>query len=387
MINILYGTRSGDPYGAQRSLTSLVEGLDRSRFTPFLVCPEAGFLSERAEQLGIPVSILPIYDFLFTANPLGLLRQGWRFRNNIVLLRRHIREQGIQLVHVNSYNIGPPYAIAARMEGVPCIWHSREILLTSPLRKGILVDMIRSLPDRVIAVSEACAAQFGPGEQGDGKIHVVYNGIDSQGFRAQADGQAIRAELGLAPDTPVVGCVGQLIPWKGQDDFLRVAARVHAVLPAARFLVVGQQVENQQGFLATLEELASSLGIREHVIFTGFRQDAPSLIDSINVFLHCAVQPDPLPRVILEAMALSKAIVATDTGGIPEMIEDGRSGFLASPRDVQSLAKATISLLSHAELAGRMGEAARERVEEQFTIIQHVQTVTRLYAELTRQEE
>jgi len=384
VIKVLYASRGGDPYGAKNSLLSLIEGLDRSRFSPLLVCPEAGFLSGKAEELGIPVRFLPMYDFFFTSNPLLLLRQGWQLRNNVVSLRRHIREQGIDLVHVNSFKVGPPYAIAARMLGIPCIWHSREILLTTPFRKRVLVEMIRSSPDGVIAVSEACAAQFRRGERGNTKVHVIYNGIDTEAFRAQADGQAVRREFGLAADTPLVGCVGQLIPWKGQDDFVRVAAGVLSTLPEARFLIVGREVESHRSFRATLEELASSLDIRDHVIFTGFRQDVPSLIASMDVFLHCAVQPDPLPRVILEAMALGKPVVATDTGGIPEMIEEGRSGFLAPPRDVRSLREATISLLVDGGLAHRMSQAARERVQERFSLTQHVEALTQLYSELTQ---
>ena len=387
MIKVLYASRGGDPYGAKRSLLSLIEGLDRSRFRPLLICPVAGLFSEKVESLGVPVHILPIDDFLFTFNPLLLFRQAWRLWTNVFTLMRLLRQDKIDLVHVNSFKIGPPYAIAARMLGIPCIWHIREILVTSHLRNKVLVEMIRSLPNRAIAVSEACAAQFGRGEQGDSKIHVVYNGIDSEAFRAQADGQAIRAELGLAPDTPLVGCVGQLIPWKGQDDFLRVAAKVLSALPEARFLIVGREAGSQQAFRASLEELAFSLGISDQVIFTGFRQDTPSLIASMDVFLHCAVQPDPLPRVILEAMALGKPAVATDTGGIPELIDEGTSGILAAPRDVGALAEGTISLLSDRVLAHRMGEAARERVEERFTIMQHVEAVTRLYAELTRKDE
>lgn len=387
MINILYGTRSGDPYGAKRSLLSLIEGLDRSRFRPLIVCPEPGFLSSKAKELEMQVHILPVYDFTFTSNPLLLLRQGWRLWRNIFTLMLLFRREKIDLVHVNCFKVGPPYAIAARMLGIPCIWHSREILMTTPFKERILLEMILSLPDRVITVSEACAAQFRRGGQGDTKIAVVYNGIDSEAFVAQADGQAVRREFGLASDTPLVGSVGQLIPWKGQDNFVRVAARVLSELPEARFLIVGQEVESHQGFQSILEELALTLGIEDHVIFTGFRQDVPSLISSMDVFLHCAVQPDPLPRVILEAMALGRPVVATNTGGIPEMIEGGRSGLLAPAQDVEGLAEGTMSLLSDRDLAGRMGQAARARVKERFSIAQHVQAVMQLYDQVMRKTE
>jgi glycosyltransferase involved in cell wall biosynthesis len=385
VIKVLYASRGGDPYGAKNSLLSLIEGLDRSHFSPLLVVPEAGFLSEKTEELGIPARILPINEFVFTSNPLLLVRQAWRLTGNILAVQRLIREQGIDLVHVNSFKVAPPYAIAARSLGIPCIWHCREILMTTPFRKRVLAAMIRSLPNRVIAVSEACAAQFRRAGRGNTKIHVIYNGIDSEAFQAQADGEEVRRELGLAADTPLVGCVGQLIPWKGQDDFVRVAAKVLSALPEARFLIVGREVDSHRFFRASLEELASSLGIEDHVIFTGFRQDVPSLMASMDVFLHCAVQPDPLPRVILEAMALGKPIVATSSGGLPEMIEGGKSGILARPRDVDSLAQGTVSLLSDRKLAAQMGRLARQRVEERFSLTQHVEAVTQLYGELTQE--
>jgi len=384
MINVLYATRIGDLYGSKRSLLSLIEALDESCFHPLLICPEPGLLSEKAEQLGIPVQILPIHDLVFTANPLLLLRQAWRLWRNIFTLRRLFRREKIDLVHVNCYKIGPPYSIAARTLGIPCFWHLREILVTSSFKKKVLLAMIRSMPDRVIAVSKTCAAQFPLDSQDDGKIHLIYNGIDSETFRAQADGQAIRREFGLSVDTPLMGCVGQLIPWKGQDDFLRMAAKVLSLIPEARFLIVGKEAGSDQPFRASLDELALSLGIRDHVIFTGFRQDVPSLIASMDVFLHCAVQPDPLPRVVLEAMALGKPVVATQTGGLPELIDGGRNGILAPPRDVDGLAEGVVSLLLDPDLACKMGRAARERVEERFSLTKHVEAVTQLYNELTQ---
>ncbi|MCL5074913.1 MAG: glycosyltransferase family 4 protein [Chloroflexi bacterium] len=364
--------------GAERSTLSLLIRLPREGFTATLVCPAEGLLPDMARRHGLEVIILPLTASRFASAPANLWGQAKELRSSTTNLVHLIKDGGYNLLHINSHKMGLPCTLAARMARIPIIWHIRDILVTTPLRRFALISLIKYLPDRVIAVSEACARQFAPSR----KVRCIYNGIDVAQCRAEANGARIREEMGLSPNTPLIGCVGQLIPWKGQDYFLRAAACLIKTMPQAKFLIVGEDTTPEQDFAPRLKQLSAELGLFSHTIFTGFRQDAISLIDSMDILIHPPIQPDPLPRALLEGMALSKPIVASRVGGIPEMITDGETGLLVPPKDGTALAEAMVRLLNDPQRAQEMGRRGEERVRQLFSIEKHVRSMADIYHDL-----
>ena len=178
----------------------------------------------------------------------------------------------------------------------------------------------------------------------------------------------IRNEFNISKEIPLIGVVGRLEHWKGQEVFIRAASIVIKTFPKTKFLVVGGIVEGRRRefYGAMLIKLAEDLNIRDHVIFTGYRKDVYEVMNELDVFVHSSICPDPLPGVVMEAMFCLKPVVGANAGGVPEEVVDGKTGLLYTPGDYNEMAQAIIYLLQNPEVAKKMGRAGKERVEKLF---------------------
>ena len=376
MQTILYVNPAGDISGGENSLLALIEGLDKE-FRPLLACPCPGRLAERCRDLGVPVFPIPFANparstlySMFIVRPL-------QNRRLISALGKIAADEGVGLIHANSYLVGPASSIVAGRMRIPSIWHIRDIRLGLKLR--ILRQMIRRYPDKVLVVSQAVKDTFG--DRLADKVQVVYNGVRPPEF-TQAERARCREELGIGAEAPLIGNVGVIVHWKGQDIFLRAARRVLGEFPEARFLIIGSARPQSLGFDAEMRKLAAELGIQDKVTFTGFRHDALRIIASLDVYLHTARDPDPLPRVVLEAMGLGIPVVAPESGGLPEMITHGETGLLYPPGDDSSAAREIVRLLREPGTAESIATAAKERIASCFSVETHVCNVMKVYEEL-----
>jgi glycosyltransferase involved in cell wall biosynthesis len=220
------------------------------------------------------------------------------------------------------------------------------------------------------------------------KIVVIRNGIDVNRFLGRGDGARIRHELGLPAGVPLVAVLSRLHQLKGLEYFLEAAAEVGRRVPSARFLVVGDrmtvrggEVVSENAYRAELEEYARRLGLEGRVAFTGFRLDVPELLSEVSVSVLPSLS-EGLSNTILESMAAGVPVVATTVGGNPEAVDNGVTGLLVPPRDARALAGAIASLLENPGLSRGLGEAARRRVAERFSLDVMVRQTELLYQEL-----
>jgi len=171
------------------------------------------------------------------------------------------------------------------------------------------------------------------------------------------------------------GIVGMLVDWKGQDVFLRAAARVLARHPNAVPVVVGDDPEFSGARLQQLRELAAQLGIGDRVIFTGHRDDVPQVMAELDVVVHASTDPEPFGTVIGEAMSMKKPVVAANAGGPPEFIEHGQNGLLHEPGNAEELARAICGLLGDRPTCAKLGERGRQTVVDRFSCEVHARTI------------
>jgi glycosyltransferase involved in cell wall biosynthesis len=196
------------------------------------------------------------------------------------------------------------------------------------------------------------------------KIEIIPNGVDLGRFSINGDPRELRASLGLVDSQPVVGIVAMLRPEKAHEVFLRAAARVLERVPETQFLVVGDGPERRR-----LEALAMTLGIDGRVRFLGARQDVAALVRTFDVgVLSSRPVVETLSNAVLEYMAAGKPVVATRVGSLPELIEEGQTGFFVEPGDWEALADRIVRLLQDRDLAERMGMAGRERVRRCYAL-------------------
>ncbi len=215
------------------------------------------------------------------------------------------------------------------------------------------------------------------------EIHTILNCLDPTRWNPEIDGRKIRDEFGIAPETPLLACVSRLFSWKGQRELLRALALVKNEVPAIRLLIVGADEPYVHGgsFTQELKELARSLQIEDHVIFTGARSDVPEIMAACDVYAMPSFE-EPFGIVFLEAMAMRRPVVALNNGGTPEVVDNGRAGLLSAPWDVQGLANNILKLIKDPALRQQMGEYGRQRLLDRFTPQRTAEDTAKAYREI-----
>lgn len=317
------------------------------------------------ERAGIPVHCLEInrpYD----------LRALWR-------LYRLLRRERIDVLHMHS-----PYPaifgrFAARFARVPAIIYTEHNIVERfhPLTKLGNV-LTYPLNDAMIAISGAVNNSMKRWRTArNRRIHVIHNAIDFVIIDAlKVDPKTVRDELGINEHNLVVGNVAHIQPQKGHVYLIRAARFVLEQFPDVNFVIVGG--EKLPGGISELENLATQLGIRDKVIFTGFRNDALRLMASFDVFVLPSVW-EGFGIVLLEAMASGKPVIGTAVGGIPEVIDEGVNGYLVEPCNPEQIAEKIIYLLKNEAVRKRMGEKGKQMVKDRFDIRDMVKAIENVY--------
>jgi len=209
-----------------------------------------------------------------------------------------------------------------------------------------------------------------------GKICLIENGVNLEMFTTNSSSQAIKESLGIKKEALVVGTIGALTREKGHQYLLRAALKVIRIYPEAIFLLVGDGIERPG-----LEKTASSLGIKDSVIFAGMRKDVPEILSILNVFVLPSLN-EGLPMALLEAQAAQIPVVATSVGAIPDVLENGVTGMLIPPKDPQAIAEAIIMILSDKKLASGIAQKGFERVRDNFSSEKMASKYLSIYREL-----
>lgn len=377
---VLYVHNSADIYGASRSLTRLLRTLDRGRFEPLVLLPAPGPLAELVRSSGVGVIVYPPLSVIDRA-----VFKSWRLPffllnlpRSVLGLRAILRRERIELVHTNTGVIlssGP----AARLAGVPHVWHIREWFQEFRSFWWVHDAWMRCFSDRIIAVSEAIAGQFSD----RAKVGVINNGFDLEEFALNdaGAGAAFRKTQALG-EGPVVGCVGRIkLQRKGQDVLLRAAVLLKQRGVRAKWLVVGAPFPGNESHLEALHEMVREGGIAEDVVFTGELPDPRPAYAAMSLFVLPSAQPEPFGGVVMEAMCMGLPVIATNIGGSVEQVADGETGYLVPPGDPVALADKLELLLRDETLRASFGAAGRRRIAEKFTLKDMVGKIVRVYDE------
>ncbi|HEX5055613.1 MAG TPA: glycosyltransferase [Gammaproteobacteria bacterium] len=368
--------------GTERQVVNLIRMLDRTRFTPSFGCLKRwGHFLGDIEQQRIHVEEYPISKLYMPST----LRQQLR-------LAQDMKRDGVQIFH--SYNFyANVFAVpAARFAGVPVVIASiRDTGLGITPAKLRLHNLVCRLADCVLVNAEAVRQWLiGLGHRPD-KIAVIHNGLDPAAFAQPQPDPALRRELGVPAGAPLVIVLARLVPSKGIESFIEAASAVNRRFPEARFLIAGDlHANNSDGsvgrdgsYMESLQRLATSLGIGDRVIFTGFRSDVPELLAHATVSVLPSLSGEGLPNALMESMAAGVPVVATRVGGSAEVVgEDGNAGLMVPPGDPRALSGAMFALLEDAALARRFGQAARSRMREHFSLEHMVRQTENLYADM-----
>lgn len=384
MYNILYINHLSGLIGAERSLLTLLQEIDASRFNPVIVCPFEGPLVEKIRKLGYSVEIIPMRWWVSNKSDFCHLLYGLRFRVITVFrILKIIKRYHIDLVHTNSIVVIEG-AIAAKIARIPHIWHIRELLDDDPYFKFVLgtksvFRLVSFFSTRIICISNAVKKKIAEYCSTD-KTVIIYNGVSLSEFKSSIQGEVFRKRFKINSSTLLVGIVGIVIRRKGHKDFIRAAAEVRQVISNVKFVIVGS-VDKQ--YLAELKNLVVELNLEKDIIFTGFQKNIPAVMRTIDL-LVVPSWAEPFGRVIIEAMAAEKPVIAANTGGPPEIIVNGKTGLLIPPKNPTTLAKAIVTLLQNPEKAKTMGKMGYLRVKEKFSAELYVKNIENVYLNMLK---
>jgi glycosyltransferase involved in cell wall biosynthesis len=351
--------------GGGKSLLSILKRIDDFGWRAQVVVPGEGPFTDALRDLGVPSRVFP-YEGPDWRHPV----RAWR---NFVAWRCILAQTAPAIIHANGFEISRSFAFAARSMKVPFITHVRfpveptgiRWVLRGFPRPAAFVFNSHALRDRLWPSIAALAPSS--------KAFVVHNAVDLEEFTPAP-----------WPDAPPyrVGIIANFAPFKRHEDFIRTAALVAAEGIDAEFWIVGDDTEGK-GRRRVLEELAASLGQQQRVKFLGHRKDVPEVIRQLHVVVLTS-QFEPFGRAVIEAMACGRPVVATRDGGVPEIIDEGETGFLAEVGDCAALARAIATLLRDREQWERLSRNAAEAARRRFSLEAHVARIAGIYDELLR---
>jgi len=352
--------------GGERYLELLFGRLDRTRYRAMLICPEPGPFVGRMKERGVETHLVHLAPLF---NPLAL----WR-------LTRLLRQKRVTILQTHGARANFYGRIAGRLAGVPVIistvHNSLKDYEVRSLRRWLYAFLLRlTLPlvHRIVCVSEAnrrdlieeCPAA-------SAKAYTVYNGVDPSAFPSQLDRQTVRQKFGITQG-PVLVTIARLTEQKGHRYLMQALPRLLQTWPQLCCMFVGEGELRD-----ALHHMAIDLGVEQACRFMGVREDIADILAAVDVVVLPS-SSEGFPFVLLEALAMGCPVVASRVNGIPELIENQKTGLLVSPRDPHALMVAIREVLSNPTAAAKMGAEGRAVVRERFTVDRMVANTTAIF--------
>jgi glycosyltransferase involved in cell wall biosynthesis len=387
-LKLVYFNTTGTLGGAEMCLLDILATLGPARpdWHLSVLLGEEGPLRQQIEALGVACEVLPLPGNLARLGDAGLsgaqrtLRlaargpsAAWATASYLRLLKRTLRAAApdrIQTIAMKAHVL----AAWARPKRVPVVWHLHDYISPRPVMARLLRYSARP-GVMAVGVSHSVAADAQQALGGRVPVRTIVNAIDLEDFSpGAADARALDAAAGLPPaeqGTIRVGLVATFARWKGHEVFLEAITRLQAQpLPfPCRFYIVGGPIYRSAGSQYTLEELrekAGALGLNGQLGFAGYQAQPAQALRALDVVVHASTRPEPFGRVIVEAMACGKAVIAIQHGGAAELIDNGTTALGCPPNDPDALARAIGQLVADPDLRHRLGTAGRQVALERF---------------------
>ncbi|MFH1507513.1 MAG: glycosyltransferase family 4 protein [Candidatus Omnitrophota bacterium] len=363
--------------GAQKQLLSLISGISKDEFEIFLFTCRHGLLVNDALK---SVGRNNFWRSLF------LEREINPFKDFIALLEIYcfIKAKRIEIVHTHSSKAGVLGRLAARLARVSKVVHTVHGWSFNNYQPYLVRWMFLMLEkicekhtDKIIVVSNfdrIKGLSLGIGNYD--KYTLINYGIDFTEFKARQRDTSLIKDLGIKENELIVGMIACFKSQKAPLDFIKLAFRVNKVFPDAKFILIGDGILRKR-----IERFISELNLSQRVILTGWQKDIPSLLSIMDVFVLTSLW-EGMPIAVIEAMALARPVLATDTGGVSEVLVDNQTGFLASLFDIAKMSDKLIYLLNNPQLRECMGKKAQISLDERYHVGSMIGKTLYLYQEM-----
>lgn len=359
--------------GAQETALSIASGLDKNMFDVTFISGSQDFSIEMVKKWDIKAIVIP--DLIREINPIKDVKA-------LVRLYLYIKKHRFDIVSAHTSKAGVLGRLAAKLAGVPIIFyfphgsifHSiyygpKAIFLLSRVE-----NFVAHFTDKIITCSENERRDFLEHKIGtEDRYITIYWGRKQDTFLRSYDGALKRKEFNISEDVILIGTIARLVPEKGHIFCLEAFKKVVEIIPKAILIIVGDGI-----LKSDIEAKIKELYLENSVIMTGYRQDVPEILASLDIFLSTSFW-EGTPKAIVEAMLMAKPIIATEVGGVPELIENGVSGILIPCGDKEALVKAVDRLINDKALAERLGQSARQYAKGKFSLESMIKKIEELY--------
>jgi len=385
---ILYVNPASEISGAEISLLLLIEALDRHQYQPILIVPAEGSLSTKAKSLNICTKVLSIHPFMLERDIKESVQDAFFSLRELAKIQALLEEIKPDLIHINSYRIGLPFTLVAWKLKIPQIWHIRDI--PNSKLKRLFVGMLTRLPNKIISISDAVANALGIKEQPN--TTVIYNGLSLEQF-GHLSNSNFRNEYKIKNETFLIGIIGQLVPRKGHTLLLEAIAHlkqtrpmIHVVIIGGEAVSIGTATKLNQAYPAYLKDRVIDYELTEQVTFTGHLNDISPILSELDLLVHAAVEPEPFGRVLIEAMAAGKPVLAPNSGGIPEIIQHRVSGLLFESGNSKELTDYIKFAIDNPETLRKIADTGKLVALQKFGIDKHVASIQSLYCQILKEQ-
>ncbi|OGL43033.1 MAG: hypothetical protein A2161_01190 [Candidatus Schekmanbacteria bacterium RBG_13_48_7] len=330
-------------------------------------------LVEALEEKGIPWIDTSIHSVSYNLNSgpryyIGLLKGFFK-------LIKFLHFDNISMIYANTFITALLGVIAGRIRGIPVIFYDHDINSHRFFSK-----IVTRFCHHILAVSKAAAAKYSNKE--NKKLTIIYNGIDTAKFTPGKS--KLGSQLFGKKPSLVVGYAGRISAIKGVNLIPALAKIVIEKVPAAKFWIVGDPfLKQDEGLLDLLETEMIQLGLKDHIVFSGFQKDIIDVIRGFDILIF-PPKKDTFPTILLEAMAVEKPVVSTNWSGAEEIIQDGETGFLVPVGNSQAMAEKIINLLENEEIRHLMGQKARKYVINKFSMNQQIDNFLLIHNSISR---
>jgi glycosyltransferase involved in cell wall biosynthesis len=394
MVRVFYldGCYDGTIGGSHTCLVTLVLNLDRTFFYPIVGFYQDHWVAQSLRDAGIETRVLrwsmpvDLTTYARGSQPwarlalpaLSLVQKSINlvaFLLTALKRAAFLRKERVSLLHLNnSFNTNHDWMLGAWLARVKVVSHERGV----SARMSVTLRLIGHTVEHFICVSKLVFDHLDREGIPLRKMSVVYDGIDFERFKADKCPASVRKDLGLTAGQKVVGVLGNVKEWKGQETLVRATAVLANRWDDVVCLLIGTANEDEP-YVNHLKAIARELDIEGRIRFLGFRKDASAILQAMDVVCHTSITPEPFGMVNLEAMYLRRPVVSTRLGGPLEVITDGKDGVLVEPGDSAKLAEHVDRILSDDKLAQRLGDAARGTVITRFDALNTVLGIQSIY--------
>lgn len=386
MKKILFLHTGSEMYGADKVMLDLIKNLDKTKYSPYVILPEDGMLADKLRNISVKIDIVP-YPVLRRKyfNVSGILKYIVMYFKYSKQLVKLAKKEQIDIIHNNTSAVLEGCYVS-KILNIPLVWVVHEIIINPKLIFNIICKIIAHYSTETIVVSNAVKNHLlSSGYFKKNKIKVIHNGVDSSIFNPNTNCNYLYSEWNIPNTAKVIGMIGRVNSWKGQEDFLIATNKVLEKNKNTYVIIVGGVFAGEERYKNILLQNISNSPFKSRIIYSDYRNDTEAIHKLFDIFVLPSINPDPLPTVVLEAMATGKPIVGYAHGGVCEMVKNGVNGLLVEPRNPDLLANAINKLLQNKKLCKQMGKKSLERFNNNFSMTRYVNNYSKEYAKIIKE--